>query len=58
MIFTEEKILYALQETEKETYSTVAEALKSYSPRELLGFQICDKVDDPDFMLLDAIVED
>lgn len=78
----EEKILYALHEVEDETCSTVAEALKSHSPRELLdvwlhyegiygytdqilsvmealGFGVCDKIDDPDFLpLLDAIVED
>lgn len=77
----DEKILYALREAENETCSTVAQALKSHSPRELLGiwlryegiygytdqiltvmeligFEVCDKIDDSDFMLLDAIVED
>jgi len=32
----EEKILYALQEAEDETCSTISGALKSHSPRELL----------------------
>lgn len=77
----EAKILYALRESENEDCSTIAQALKSHSRRELLdiwlhyegifgytdqiltimellGFRVCDKIDDPDFMLLDAIVED
>ena len=78
----EEKILYALKESEGESYNTISEAKKLHSPRELLdiwlhyegiygytdqilnvmealGFEVFDKVDDPDLLiLLDQIVED